>query len=466
MAENTDPIKLTDEELTGLNVAVKGMLGKMEQYGKDSAEFKAYQDKVETMSKELKKWEDFNNAKALELAEQKKKADEALDRVKHLETSFGVLGQKMNLSPEEKKEVSHKFMNAFFKKGGNNQSLTDGGQELANVANEHPDYWASYCNMIANKKTLEGISGLPLSIPAFKQKISNELKAAPTAIRTDIGEFGGFLPSIEWSTELKSNIFEKSPMRQFCTVKTIGGKTFRQPITVGIPTAQDEGETQTTTATIPNYAMAEITPYRMSALVPITWDALQDSIYNVSAEIMDKTGQAFGVLEGKNCVNGNGVRRALGFVNDKNLIPFTSASSTITFDDLITMTGYLKTGYNPMFFFNRRFAAYLRTLKDTQNRYLWNEFFGSAVAGKPAEINGYSYSNLFIDMDDQTVSNGHAVLFADMKAYYQITDRTDIILIRDEYTQASQAIINFNLMRWTTGQPIITEAAVLMTRNG
>jgi HK97 family phage major capsid protein len=130
------------------------------------------------------------------------------------------------------------------------------------------------------------------------------------------------------------------------------------------------------------------------------------------------------------------------------------------------MTGMLKTGYNPMFFFDRMTAAFLRSLKDTQNRYLWNELFGSAVKGLPAEINGYSYTNEFIDMDSNTVANGHPILFADMKEYYQITDRTDMILIRDEYTQATQAIINFNLMRWTTGQPIKSEAAVLMTRNG
>jgi HK97 family phage major capsid protein len=119
-----------------------------------------------------------------------------------------------------------------------------------------------------------------------------------------------------------------------------------------------------------------------------------------------------------------------------------------------------------MFFFNRTTAAFLRSLKDAQNRYLWNELFGSAVKGLPAEINGYSYTNEFIDMDSNTVANGHPILFADMKEYYQITDRTDMILIRDEYTQATQAIINFNLMRWTTGQPIKSEAAVLMTRNG
>jgi len=472
-----DPVtKLPDEILAEMNVAMTNLLKKQEELGKDHIEVKSYQEKIDPLMKKLDDWQ--SNAVAT-ITELKNKDTEAINRIKHLETMNFGMAARANMTPEEKNELSHKFMTAFFKKGGSNQTLTDGGQELANLAQEHPQYWADYCNSIS-KKSLEGITGLPLSIKAFQQKIELEKKATAAGggiFRTDIGEFGGFLPSIEWATEIKSNIFEKTPMRRFCTVKQIGGKTLRQPITIGIPQALDEGETQTTTGSTPAYSMVEITPYRMSALVPVTWDALQDSQYNVSEEIMDKTSQAFGVTEGKNCVSGNGVRRALGFVNDANIIPYTSAVAAtgggttnatcgITFDDLIAMTGMLKTGYNPMFFFDRMTAAFLRSLKDTQNRYLWNELFGSAVKGLPAEINGYSYTNEFIDMDSNTVANGHPILFADMKEYYQITDRTDMILIRDEYTQATQAIINFNLMRWTTGQPIKSEAAVLMTRNG
>jgi len=465
--------KLPEEVLAEMNVAMKNLLAKQEELGKSNFEVKAYQEKTEPL---MKKLEDWNDKAVAQLAETEKKNAELLDRVKHLETSIGMAGTQMKMSPEEKKELSHKFMKAFFKKGTSGGRMTDAGMELAQLAQEHPQYWMDYCDSIS-KKNLNDLGGDAMPINSFKERIAMERKAAAGGgiFRTDIGEFGGFLPAIEWSTELKSNIFEKTPMRRFATVKQIGGKTLRQPITIGVPSALDEGETEKTTASQPTYAMVEITPYRISAKIPVTWDALQDSQYNVSEEIMDKTSQAFGITEGKNCVRGNGVRRALGFYNDPNIIPYTSitaatgntdATCGITFDDLVAMTGMIKTGYNPMFFFNRRFGAFLRSLKDTQKRYLWNEFFGSAVAGHPLEIFGFNFTNTFIDMDDQIITSGHPVLFADMKAYYQITDRTDMILIRDEYTQADQAVINFNLMRWTTGQPILSEAAVLMTRNG
>src|SRR5208282_3767629 len=117
MAENTEPVVLSQEDLQGMNVAVKGMLGKMETYGKDSAEFKSYQEKVENQSKEIKKLEAFNESKVAEINELKSKQTEALDRIKHLETTGHMMSKSMSNDPKEQAVISHKFMNAFFKKG-------------------------------------------------------------------------------------------------------------------------------------------------------------------------------------------------------------------------------------------------------------------------------------------------------------------------------------------------------------
>ena len=67
-------------------------------------------------------------------------------------------------------------------------------------------------------------------------------------------------------------------------------------------------------------------------------------------------------------------------------------------------------------------------------------------------------------MDNYSVANGNAVLFADMKNFYQITDRTDVIMIRDEYTGAAQALVKFTLMKWTFGIAVMKEAGVLYQR--
>lgn len=472
MAENIVP-KLPEDTLAEMNVAMTNLLKIKDELGTKSAKFEAYQEKMDPLMQKFDDWQ----AKAVEkIAELEKKNAEAIDRVKHLEASFGMAGTAMKMSPEEKKDISDKFMMAFFKKGSSGGQFTDQGLELAQLAQEYPQYWMDYCNKISKKK-FDGTMGLPINISSFQQRIEMERKTAAggNLFRTDIGEFGGFLPSIEWATQIKSNIFEKTPMRQFCTVLQIGGKTLRQPIKVGLNRAYDEGETEEVDLSSIKFAQVEITPYRIQSQTAVSWEALQETQYNVSEEISNSSSEAFSITEGTNCVKGNGVRRALGFYNDPNIIPYTSitaatgntdATCGITFNDLVKMTGMIKTGYKPRFYFNRRFGAFLRGLQDDQHRYLWNEFFGSAVAGQPAEIFGYTFTNTFIDMDDQTITDGHPVLFCDMQAYYQITDRQDLILIRDEYTKAGQALVIFNVMKWTTGQPIKSEAAVLMTRNG
>ena len=117
-----------------------------------------------------------------------------------------------------------------------------------------------------------------------------------------------------------------------------------------------------------------------------------------------------------------------------------------------------------MYAFNRRTLAYLRTLKDSNNRYLWSGPFGDAAAGSPATINGYRYTSDFIDMDDFDVDNGIPIIFADFMRFYCITDRTDMVMIRDEYTRKTEAIVEFTFMKWTDGQPVIKEAAILLRK--
>ena len=124
----------------------------------------------------------------------------------------------------------------------------------------------------------------------------------------------------------------------------------------------------------------------------------------------------------------------------------------------------MKSGYNPMYFFNRRTLAYLRLLKDTANgRYLWN-IDGNAAPGAMPVINGYRYSSEFIDMDDPDVDDGFPILFADFNQFYEVTDRTDIVIVRDEVTRKTERIIEIMMTKWNTMQPVMYEAGILVKK--
>ena len=154
----------------------------------------------------------------------------------------------------------------------------------------------------------------------------------------------------------------------------------------------------------------------------------------------------------------------LGFFNvDPNVPELDSATNVLAFDDLINLSGELKDGYNPIYSFSRKTLTYLRKLKDLQGRYIWN-IDGNGSAGAPVQINGFNYSSAFIENDAPTVADGFPILFADMKLFYQIVDRANTIIIRDEVTQKKKAMIEYTLMKWTSGMAKIPEAGIRLKK--
>ena len=438
---------LTEEVLREMKTAVDGIRAKADEFGTKSATFLAYQEKAE---KELDKLEKANAENVKKWSEELKLKEELKDRIQHLESLAG----NSNSAPVDDIKAAHAVMSAMAKGKSNIQEL----------ANNNPAVLDRYVAYVKASQ-MEGVPDLPIEASSFIKNVKMNTKDTTGISRTDIGEFGGFLCPPEWSNELLKQIIEASPIRKYARVKQIGGKTLMQPIRQGVPTALWAGETESGSTSVSNYVMEEITPYRLNNTVPVTWDMINDSKYNISEEIMVDSAIAFGQAEGLAAVKGSGVKRSLGFTVDSNVPVYTSAASTLTFDDIIGITGALKQGYNPMYAFNRRTMAFLRTLKDTANRYLWSGPFGDAGSGAAATINGFRYSSEFIDMDDVTVATGIPIIFADMMKFYQITDRTDMILIRDEYTQKKLGIIEFTMMRWTTGQAVMKEAGILLQKH-
>ena len=442
--------KFSDELLT----EVKGIQGKTlelaKEFGVQSAQVKRYQENADA------KWKEFDEKN--EKLVQALKAKEALEaehkeRIEHLEKLMSSKG-----TAAETKETLTQYANDSLVAWMKSAKVKGSWRKFAA---ENPKAAESYFKNAA--KQVDTLNELPNEAKELKDLVM-QYKTTPDILRTDIGEFGNFLCPTEWSNELRRQIIEVAPIRKYARVKQIGAKTLEQPIRQGVPTALWEGETQSASASQSNYTNMQISPYRLANITQITWDMLNDSQYNIADEIIADNAIAFAKAEGLAAVKGSGAHQSLGFAADKDVPIFTGATSaTLSWQDMVNITGQLKTGYDPMYFFNRFTLAYLRTLADNNGRPLWLGPFGNIENG-PATINGYKYSAEFIDMDNYSVVNGNPVLFADMKNFYQITDRTDVIMIRDEYTGAAQALVKFTLMKWTFGIAVMKEAGVLYQR--
>lgn len=436
-----------DKLMTEVQGIVKKQRELAEKHGTESAKYKAFMEKADEKMAEFDK---KNEEVVASLAKAEIEAVELKERIKTLE-ALGAVSSATSVDSAVIKAENNEVMNALLKNNWGEFIASDGAEKKA----------ARLFNSMVKMGDLSLVEGDVKKMASFLGNYAS--KSSTDLLRSDIGELGGFLCPPEWSNELNKNIIEYSPVRNFVRVKRTASKVYKEPIRVGIPKATRPGETRSGGKSVSQYAMNDFSPERMTNTIGVTYDELLYNAYDLASELMRDNAEAFAVKEGEEFFSGSGVKEGLGWSVDPNVPEYiTAVSGVLDFDDMIGITGELKRGYNPMYSFNRRTLAYLRTIKDSSGRYLWNPAFGDAASGAPATVNGYRYSSEFIEYDDHDTNGGFPVLFADMMRFYQIVDRTDMTVIRDEYTQKVEGIVEFTMNKWCTGKTKIQEAGIRM----
>lgn len=279
-------------------------------------------------------------------------------------------------------------------------------------------------------------------------------------LRTDSDIDGGVTTAPEMDSMITKRIVEIDPVRGVAKVRTTGNKSLILVQRTGEPVAQYEGEAEENEESASTYGSETVTPFRLTHTTPITRDLLQDSMFNMEAEIIDDGSQAFGFAEGNNFILGSGSKRPEGiFVNAalQTDARTTTASGLLDPESIILLSGDLKTGYSAGYMLNRRTLAIIRTFKSTTGQFLWQPGLNGPVANT---LNGFPYS--LANSVPDVAASAFAVGFGDWFKGYTIVDRTGMEIIRDEITQARKAIILFTMLRWNTGQVTLVEAMKLL----
>lgn len=390
------------------------------------------------------------------LEELKTQTGEALQALRTAEQKFG------NNSAEFK-QVAEKTDMAFKKYDEQNAALVKSIEE-AKTRNEDQTKRLNDMEVALARGTQGNGKAAFKNSEEFKQMMGYVKTGAPIEIKTMRGDSstdGGYLMPTEMANEIIKSITEISPVRQIARVRTIGKKTIEIPKRTSIPVAQYEGEEEAAPQSQAAYGNETLTAHRLAVEVVYTRDLLIDSAFNLDSEISGDVAEAFAKAEGAAFVSGNGVKKPEGFLANAELVAGavdTLGSGVITADDLLLLTGQLKQGYQPYFGFNRLTLAKLRTLKGTTNdHYLWQM---GLAPDAPATIGGDPYIVLQ-DMPD-IATGALSVVYGDFRKGYQITDRTGLMVIRDEVTGARNALVKLNFMRWNHGQVVLSEAFKLL----
>ena len=278
-------------------------------------------------------------------------------------------------------------------------------------------------------------------------------------LRTDIGPDGGFLVPTEMESSIIKLITEVSPMRSIARVRTIGTKSMEFPKRTGLVNGGWVGEGGTSSEDESTYGEEEIFAEKLMVFSISTTEMLQDSAFNMESEINQDVAEDFAQLEGAAFVSGNGVKKPFGFLNDSNIASSNSGvADNITGDSLIDITGELKTGYNPVYLFNRKTLADIRQLKDGSGAYLWQSGLSS---GQANTLNGEPYVSV-IDMPD--IGAGLVpVAYGDFQRGYYIVDRVGMSMIRDDVTLATTGKIRFIFNKRVGGKVVLPEAIKTIT---
>ena len=238
---------------------------------------------------------------------------------------------------------------------------------------------------------------------------------------------------------------DESPMRQVCTVVTMGGADYKKLVDLGGTTSGWVGEADTRTAT-DSPTLAEITPFmgEIYANPAATQTMLDDSFFNAEAWLASSVAEKFAEAEATSFISGTGTKmpkgllaytavttadasRTFGQLQYKE----TASATAFTSDELIDLIYLLRKKYRKgaQWMLNGQTVAAIRKLKDGNGAYIWQP---SVQAGQPSTVHGYGMAE---NEDMPDIATGDvAVMFGNYKKGYLILDRMGIRSLRDPYT--------------------------------
>ncbi|CAB4167341.1 COG4653 Predicted phage phi-C31 gp36 major capsid-like protein [uncultured Caudovirales phage] len=273
---------------------------------------------------------------------------------------------------------------------------------------------------------------------------------------------GGFLAPAEYVREIIKGVTEISPVRSLVRVRSTVNKSIMLPKRTGQFAAvwtADQGTRAETDGL--RWGMLEVPTHEMYALVDISHQNLEDSAFDLEAEIRSECDEQFALAEGAAVVSGNAVGKPEGWMSNADVSNTVSGTAATIADSdgqangLLTLKHAIKTAYtrNANWALNRTTLGSVRKLKDGQKNYIW---MPGIALGKPNTIDGDPYVEV-PDMPSEG-ANTYPIAYGDFMRAYTLVDRINMVALRDPYTQATSGNIRFLMYRRIGGQVILAEA--------
>lgn len=297
---------------------------------------------------------------------------------------------------------------------------------------------------------------------AYREDFGLALRGRPlvhNVLSIGVDADGGYLVPEEYEKQIVDGLKEANVVRSLAKIITTHAER-KIPVAVGHSVATWTEENAAYTESNPTFGQKQIDAYKLTDLVRISTELLQDSGFELEPYIREEFVRAFGVAEEEAFCVGNGTNQPTGiFTANGGEVGVTAAGATaITVDELISLIYSLKSPYrrNAKFFMHDSTVALIRKLKDNNGAYLWQP---SVQQGEPDKLLGYPlYTSPYVP---QVGAGKLAVAFGDFKNYW-IADRAGRTVQRLNELYSTNGQVGFIATERVDGKVILPEGIKLL----
>lgn len=297
----------------------------------------------------------------------------------------------------------------------------------------------------------------------YRADFLNALRGRPlvhNVMSEGVDADGGYLVPEEFERQIVTGLEEANVIRSIAKVITTSAER-KIPIAATHSTAQWTAENAAYTESNPTFAQKTIDAFKLTDLVKVSIELLQDSMFDLESYIAGEFARAFGVAEEEAFCIGSGTGRPTGVFLETGggTIGVTAGSAAnITVDNVIDLVYALKSPYrrNAVFLMRDVTVSGLRKLKDSNGAYLWQP---SVQAGQPDRLLGYP---LYTSPYAPAVTAGALpIAFGDFSNYW-IADRMGRSVQRLNELYAGNGQVGFLATERVDAKVILAEGIQLL----
>ena len=298
---------------------------------------------------------------------------------------------------------------------------------------------------------------------AYKEDFACILRGKPVlhnVLSTSPDVDGGYLVPEEFENQIVTGLEETNVIRSIAKVITTSAER-KIPIAATHSIAQWTLENAAYTESNPTFDQKTVDSFKLTDLVKVSVELLQDSYFDLEAYIVQEFARAFGAAEEEAFCIGTGTGQPTGIFNATNggHVGVTAGSATaITLDNLLDLIYALKAPYrkNAKFLMKDTTVSAIRKLKDNNGAYLWQP---SVQADQPDKLLGYAlYTSPYVP---EPAAGALPIAFGDFHNYW-IADRTGRTVQKLIELYAGNGQVGFIATERVDGKIILPEGIQLM----